>query len=364
MLSNQIKPMKTHIFLLFTIGMLFVGMPVFSCTTFVYKTPDGKLYFGRNFDFPAGMGHIQINKRGVAKFSMPPQGEEVFEWTSLFGSISFNQNGREFPYGGMNEAGLIIEQMWHQEAQYPEKDARPGLTELQWIQYQLDRSATIEELIASDSALRISNASVATLHFLVADSTGAAAVIEFLDGKMRVYKEAELPYSALANCSYEVSLDYKNRKLNDSGAVFSGWTENSSGRFSKAAAMLSKNSPVDYAIDYCYAILDSVSQGNQTQWRIVYDQKASTIYYLSLEQPLMQKVSLNDFDFSCEQADLYIDMQAVNKEGSALAKFSADANYALINGVCEAVEFLSQLPGEYRKAVAAYPANFECNDIK
>jgi choloylglycine hydrolase len=254
--------------------------------------------------------------------------------------------------------------MWHQEAQYPEKDSRPGLTELQWIQYQLDMSATVNELVTSDSVVCISNASVATLHFLVADSTGAAAVIDFLDGKMRVYKDAELPYTALANCSYEVSLDYKNRKLNDSGAVFSGWTENSSGRFSKAAKMLSDHSPANNAIDYCYAILDSVAQGNQTQWRIVYDQQAKSIFYRSLEQPLLQKVSLSDFDFGCEQPNLYIDMQVINRDESALSKFSVDANYALINGVCEAVEFLSQLPVEYRKAVAAYPANFECDNEK
>jgi hypothetical protein len=55
-------------------------------------------------------------------------------------------------------------------------------------------------------------------------------------------------------------------------------------------------------------------------------------------------------------------MQAINDAGSALSAFTIEANYALINGVCEAVEFLSQLPVEYRKAVAAYPATFNCDN--
>ena len=81
-----------------------------ACTTFTFKTPDGQIIYGRNFDFPSGLGHVHLNYRGVEKFSFVAPPEKSTSWISKYGSVTFNQNGRELPYGGMNEAGLIIEQ--------------------------------------------------------------------------------------------------------------------------------------------------------------------------------------------------------------------------------------------------------------
>ena len=62
----------------------------------------------------------------------------------------FQPGRREFPRG-MNEAGLVIEQMWLQEAKYPAADDRYGMNELQWTQYQLDNPASVKDVIDSDS---------------------------------------------------------------------------------------------------------------------------------------------------------------------------------------------------------------------
>jgi len=50
----------------------------------------------------------------------------------------------EFPLGGMNEAGLIVETMVLEDTQYPSPDSRPEVETLQWVQYQLDNFSTIE----------------------------------------------------------------------------------------------------------------------------------------------------------------------------------------------------------------------------
>ncbi len=133
---------------------------LFACTTFSFTAKDETVVFGRNFDFPVGIGHIEINKRNLRKKSFVQPPEKTFEWVSKYGSITFNQAGKEFPYGGINEAGLVIELMWHREAVYPEKDNRYGLSELQWIQYQLDNSETVKEVIRSDAYERNSAASL------------------------------------------------------------------------------------------------------------------------------------------------------------------------------------------------------------
>jgi penicillin V acylase-like amidase (Ntn superfamily) len=332
-----------------------------ACTTFVIKGNDNHILFGRNFDFPTGLGHIQINQRNVKKtaFIAPP--EIPFNWVSKYGSISFNQLGREFPYGGMNESGLVIEQMWLNETVYPKQDHRKGLTELQWIQYQLDNSATVEEVIQSNEYLRVSHTSTATLHFLVADKSGNIAAIEYLEGKMVVHQKQDLPHPVLANCPYNLSVDYKENKDRQTNKAFSSWTENSSGRFAKAAEMIqnySGRNPVEYAFD----ILSNVAQNGATQWSIVYDITKSRIHFHTSTHPENVSIDLLNFDFSCNEPWLAADMNQSQNGNLVFKPFNYEDNLELINGVCDNVEFLSQTPQEVRAGLAGCPLKTACNN--
>lgn len=326
----------------------------FACTTFTLKNHEGQLFFGRNFDFPVGPGHVCINQRGIIKnaFVQPP--EKPITWKAKYGSITFNQAGREFPYGGMNEQGLVIEQMWLNETKYPDKDERYGLTELQWIQYQLDMSSNVQEVIDSDTMLRISASSVAILHFLVADAKGNTAAIEFLDGKMHVYQNSDLPHSALANCPYQRSIAYaKDTDMTE--GEYTGWTQNSSGRFATAADMLSAykaQNPVEYA----FGILDSVAQTGGTQWSIVYDIAKQSIHVKTAKNRTARTLRMKDFCFApqCSKplfADIHGPLTKNNFE-----VFSYEKNLNLINEVFNGVDFLQDnVPSEARKATAKYP---------
>ncbi|MGH7456308.1 MAG: linear amide C-N hydrolase, partial [bacterium] len=145
-----------------------------ACTTFCLF--DGKdLIFGRNYDFPIGYGHVVINKRGVFKSAMADAGEQAAQWMSKHGSLTFNQFGRDNPMGGMNEAGLIVELMQLDETRYPTPDSRPALDCLEWIQYQLDNSATVNEVIQQAEKVRIR--SHVGIHYLIADGKSEIASI-------------------------------------------------------------------------------------------------------------------------------------------------------------------------------------------
>lgn len=352
--------MKKTVFVI--IAVLFINA-TFACTTFLIKDKNGNPVFGRNFDFPVGMGHIEINYRGMNKtaFIRPP--EKPLSWVSEYGSISFNQIGREFPYGGMNEAGLVIEQMWLQEARYPETDNRYGLSELNWIQYQLDNAATVQDVIDSDALVRISGTSVATLHFLVADAGGDVATIEFLDGIMIVHRGAGLPYPVLANCTYQTSVNYKESKDKMENRQFNPWTENSSGRFAKAAGMIEKYDGNEDIIDYSFRILDSVAQNPGTQWSIAYDIKKREIHYKSTQNNSVQKVSLNDFDLSCQKERFYIDLAETNKGKESFRELSFEANLELLDKVVEGVDFLREnIPPEANRAMTEYALSIVCNE--
>ncbi len=337
------------------------------CTTFVLKGGKGRLFFGRNFDFSAGPGHIHVNLRGAEKTSFPSPGEKPLTWIAKYGSISFNQNGREFPYGGINEAGLVIEQMMHEslKARYPQKDERFGLEELQWIQYQLDTAAAVADVVRSDGRIRVSDNSVAPLHFLVADAKGDTAVIEYLAGKMTCYRGADLPLAACANSPYEDSLAYYGsldggglaRISNADGRI------SSENRFARAAWLagsyaIDKAEPVAYAFD----ILQKVASRG-TQWSIVYDLEKRAIHFRTTANPQVRVLSMKDFDFACGARWLLGDIHKTASKADFL-EYTAAANAAMINAVWDNVEFLKALPRERRQASADYPESIRCREKK
>jgi penicillin V acylase-like amidase (Ntn superfamily) len=328
-----------------------------ACTTFCLKDKGGKPVFGRNFDFSAGQGQVQVNLRNQRKTSFPVGTEKPFAWISRFGSLSFNQHGREFPYGGMNEAGLVIAQMMHSNdsARYPDCDERGGLTELQWIQYQLDVSATVADVIASDATVRISNASIAPLHFLAADAGGDVAVIEYLDGKTVVHRGKDLAFAALANDPYDLSLATKAR-LDAEGVA----TADCGDRFTQAARLAAaygeKSGP---AVDYAFNVLKTVARAG-TRWSIVYDIARRTIHYRTSENPALRRLELERFDFSCAAPRLYLDIDAGANEPGAFQPSDFDSNLRLIDAVWDIVVFLKPLPREARIAWARHADSVVC----
>src|SRR5687768_16413111 len=118
--------------LLFVI--LFAAAHAQACTTCLF-THNGHHYFGRNYEWITGNGALIVNPRSLQKQSLETKTGKQTEWISRYGSITFNQYGREFPTGGMNEEGLVVELMWLDETRYPAADDRPAMQVLQWIQY-------------------------------------------------------------------------------------------------------------------------------------------------------------------------------------------------------------------------------------
>ncbi|MCP4711412.1 MAG: linear amide C-N hydrolase, partial [Planctomycetes bacterium] len=143
-------------------SMLFFGLAQgggMACTTFQLDH-SGQILVGKNYDYMVEDGLIIVNKRGVLKTAMRSIMDNTgvgqpAQWTSKYGSITVNQYGREVPTGGMNEAGLVVESMMLRSTIFPPPDSRPSILLNQWMQYQLDNFAGVDEVIASDAQLRI-----------------------------------------------------------------------------------------------------------------------------------------------------------------------------------------------------------------
>jgi choloylglycine hydrolase len=273
----------------------------FCCTSFCLRDHK-KIILGKNNDGNVGYGYLMINKRNVKKTAFLLNDDKPASWISKYGSITFNQC-KEFPTGGMNEAGLVVEALSLFATQYPTLDERPALDAVNWIQYQLDNSASIQDVIESNKHIRVSDKPLILIHFLISDSTGNALVVEFLNGKATFYYGENLPEKCLTNDTYDSEIESFNKYKYDSPS-----------RFSTVAYMLDnyKSDNDNSIIDYSYSILDSVKAGD-TQDQIVYDIRERKIYFRSRISPRIKTVDLSHFDFSCDSPILMIDMNSFYK---------------------------------------------------
>ena len=139
--------------------------PIQPCTTIVLRDGE-RVVFGTNLDWHGAEGLVFVNQRSMSRRSVGDPNINTAAWVSRFGSVTFNVAGRDLPNGGINEAGLTIGQMWLDGTRYPSADDRASLDLASWVQYQLDTSAGVSDVIASDRDVRITGPSPS--HFLVA----------------------------------------------------------------------------------------------------------------------------------------------------------------------------------------------------
>jgi choloylglycine hydrolase len=297
-----------------------------ACTTFTIKTEDD-LVFGRNLDWKTGLGLVIVNKRNVEKTSLVDPPEKPITWFSKYGSVTFNQVGKEYPYGGINEAGLVVEQMSLPQTFYQPPDDRPVVCEVQWIQFQLDNYATVREVIESDSVVRIGQAAT-RLHFLVADGSGDAAAVEFIGGRMVVHTGVDFPVTALANSTYDDCMIHMRR--ND--GVPEDMPNFSVYRFARAARMIAdyQKKPAGPVVDYAFGVLEAVGH-ETTRWSIVYDIKNLRVYFKTDDYPSVKIINVRSFDYGCDTPAQMIDIKI--KKGGVIDKKFVDYDPAVNLGI-------------------------------
>jgi choloylglycine hydrolase len=350
------KPMKRVTRALCVLAAVMLPVePAHACTTFCYED-GGTLVFGRNYDWNASVGLVLVNKHGVVKRAMVESG--AAEWTSRYGSLTFNQYGREFPTGGMNEKGLVVELMWLDETEYPAPDVRGALPTLQWIQYQLDRSATVDDVLTSDRVVRIANGGPAKIHFLVADVGGGVATVEFLKGELVAHRGRDLPYPALTNDTYERSVQFAR----DTGPRAGRTSLSSLERFARAAGHARRAATPADAVRNAFATLDDVAQGEYTQWSIVYDLHDRRAYFRTHVARDVRWVDLDDLAFGCETPVSMLDVNAAlsGDVAARLTPYRPAANRDLVHAAFAQTPFLSTAPAQARDRLARYPASTTC----
>lgn len=268
-----------------------------------------------NYDFYYPHGLVVTNRRGLYKQALSDSALAP-QWQSRFGSITLNQFGRELPSSGMNEAGLAVHMAQVQCVRCPEP-LGPGLSELQWIQYQLDRYASVAEAVAGLADMVPSPVYI-DLHYALCDSHGAMAVVECVNGQWRalpaahprglvmtnhpVARELEWRASGLGKAPYGVSARRFQQLWGQLDALTQG-TDPAPGE---------PGVPADPALHFLVRALASVGQPlgiggllkwlllrnppSYTCWRSLYDTAQGEVYIRPMRAKVWHRLALRNLD--------------------------------------------------------------------
>ena len=300
---------------------IFIYQISIACSAF-YFNGENKI-FAKNFDWGFGQGYLIKNIRGQQKYAYGFRGNNVAGWTSKFGSITFNQVGKEFPYGGINEKGLVIEQLWLGNTEYQENKNKT-ISELEWIQYQLDNYENVDEVIKNINSLTIKP--IARIHYFLADKNGVSAVIDFVNGDVKIDRKQD-KFQVITNETSEDSKKYYdfNKDINP----------NSRSHFDRYCILRNNLNVENLSISESFKKLNLVKEDEpnyKSYWSIVYDINKLEFYFKSVDNSEIKKVSLKDFSF---HSNSNTEFSLINSNKVNFQPYSSNDNLRLLTNAIE-----------------------------
>ncbi|MBN2576504.1 MAG: FAD-dependent oxidoreductase [Deltaproteobacteria bacterium] len=294
-----------------------------ACST-VFFEKNGETLIGHNMDWFADRLALVVNKRQVKKHGFVFPNDPEFTWTSKYGSISLVMEGREITGRGMNEAGLVIVEMALEGTQQSTDSDVPRLSVGQWAQYQLDTSATIEDVIASDKVVRQSPEEEWQSHFLLWDKTGAVALMEWLEGEMVVIKGDDISVPVFVNYRYDLC---------------TAMGDDPTGRFKKMSDRYLAYDPAKDSDGFAFVTavmqegVDMFAPPVRTLWQFIFDPRAQRMSFTSFDNENLRFLDLEDFDFSCATQVEVFDMSSgdAGNVRSAFVPYTSKFNDELVD---------------------------------
>ncbi len=298
--------MRTKLFittLLVFFILIVVHLNGVACSTFKLQKGDSLVYGHNLNEGDIGVpGMVFINKRGTFKVGRTwselttpdQQNSSGYCWISRYGSVTFNCFARDFPDGGMNEAGLFIWEM-NEDADYPKDERLPKLDQMQWMQYILDNYSTTEEAIKCASEIEISGWG---WHFFVGDASGNTAAIAFIDGEVVVYKNENMPVPALFNTPYQREMELLKYYKPHGGLYEADLDDPNVPRFVKTDVLIKNYDTSENIVDYGLMMLDKIQVFDVPEWSILFDVRNKNVYFKTRLHPEVKSFSMSDIDFT------------------------------------------------------------------
>jgi choloylglycine hydrolase len=234
---------------------------------------------------------------------------------------------------GLNEKGLSAASLWLQCSKYPEKiPDKPFLYSMDVVSYVLSNFGNVGEIEEKFNEIQIIDITglhpkaFAPMHFIFSDDLGNHLIIEFMEGKMRCYKnrdgiltnEPAFDWHLINLQNYE-NLSLKNNpdqicwgdELYGSGQLGSPGDPSSPSRFIRSE-LLSRSTfkpkNVQQSIGLAVQVLNTIAvpcgtvnmvrkEGyDWTQWSVIRDHTNRSLYFYSAFNPRLFGVHLKDLD--------------------------------------------------------------------
>lgn len=351
---RKIVSIRLARFVLAVSGLLLAQVRAYPCSAFYLSGSPGSVV-AKTLDWFEGQGLLFVNKRDVLKRAAFVGGGPAFQWTSRFMSLTLSQTGMDFPWEGMNEAGLSVNVLeLAGSAGPPRDDPRPVIDKVQWIQYILDTSGSLQDAMRAAQRVRVEHGT--NVHYFVCDAEGACGVFEYLGGDLVIHAGGELPFPALTNDSYLSSMRYFRRQMGAEtpSEILSGTSSRSLDRFARAA-LWSARYPMSGESELQYAFaglanLAEVAPGLRTVWRMAFVLRDRVAYITTLAAPGLKRVTMDAFDPTCSSGTQVLDINSP-LEGNVAGSFrpyAAAVSRAL-------VEASSLLRPDEKARIEAYP---------
>lgn len=285
-----------------------------ACTRAVYIGNDGNIITGRNLDWNEDIPtNLYVFPRGIRRAGYDT--DSTLTWTSRYGSVS----AVSYDIGvsdGMNEKGLVANILYLPGTSYSYPgDTRLYMSSSVWAQWVLDNFATVDEAVAAIAQDRfridapsMPGGSVTTIHLAISDVTGNSAIVEYIDGRLKLYTGKQ--YQVLTNAPpFDEQLIINKYWETVGGLNMLPGTNRSQDRFVRASFYIDAI-PADaeprLALAGVFGVLFNCSvpvgmhveghpELSATRWRTVGDQKRLVYYYATLLNPSVMWVDLNEF---------------------------------------------------------------------
>ena len=168
--------------------------PLWACSLFTaLADPQGGV-FGRNFDWEFSPALLLFTDPpdGYASVSMVDLAY-FFDAPAVTQLMDLDLNARRpllntplMPFDGLNEKGLAIGMAAVPESPTPSDPNNKSVGSLGVIRMILDHAASVEEALTIMRSVNILWNGGPQLHYLIADASSKAALVEFVDGEMVV----------------------------------------------------------------------------------------------------------------------------------------------------------------------------------
>jgi len=231
-----------------------------ACSLFAALGDTGNLLYGRNFDWdysPALLmftapadGYATVSMVDIAYLGFA--GDRAARLLNL--SLAERRallNALSIPFDGMNERGLVVGMAAVPPGQMRPSPVKPAIGSLGVIRRMLDRAGTVDEAVTIMQSYTIDFEGGPPIHYLIADRSGRAVLVEFYQGKLVILPNVS-PWH-LATNFLRASVESADGQCWRYDAISQRLAE-TQGRLTTQEAS---------------ALLERVSQKN-TQWSIVY----------------------------------------------------------------------------------------------